>query len=151
MTECEYADRLNAYYDGELSAAQRAKVEAHVDTCPACAAELDRLRKLGSLLGNLPRPAISEAALARLHRAADLWPTASIRRMASALAAIAALVLVTCLVALWRQDTAAQARPAQPWELAAEGRRTMLDAAPPAAEEQLASLVVQDLSSREDQ
>jgi len=124
-------------------------VEAHVDSCPACMGELDRIRKMGTMLANLPRPAISDAALSRLHRAADLWPTAGIRRLASALAAVAALILFACMIALWRQDTTLSARPVQAWELAVEAPRSF-DAVPPAAEEQLARLVVQDLNTRED-
>lgn len=37
---------LLAFLDGELDEAERARVEAHLAACPACAAELERLRAL---------------------------------------------------------------------------------------------------------
>src|SRR4051812_33601241 len=37
---------IAAYHDGELDAAARANVEAHLLTCATCAAELSRLREM---------------------------------------------------------------------------------------------------------
>lgn len=41
---------LDDYYDNELSPASRRRVEAHLDDCPSCRAELERLSQLGDLL-----------------------------------------------------------------------------------------------------
>ncbi|WP_336492053.1 anti-sigma factor family protein [Methylobacterium nigriterrae] len=46
----EDAALLHAFLDGELDAANSLRCEAHVALCPACAAELDRLRALRDLL-----------------------------------------------------------------------------------------------------
>jgi hypothetical protein len=64
VSEMEYL----AYLDGQLSEQDRVRVEAHLAECPACAAELDRLRTLQKELG-----ATLDAALApvRLSVAAD--------------------------------------------------------------------------------
>lgn len=47
-------DRLSAYLDGELDDVERAAVDEHVATCPACRAELDGERAVRSLLRALP-------------------------------------------------------------------------------------------------
>ncbi len=39
-------DHLSAYLDGDLDAAGRAAVDTHLRACPACAKELDALRRL---------------------------------------------------------------------------------------------------------
>jgi hypothetical protein len=44
-------DLLSAYHDGELPAAQRAQVEAHLRTCAACWEQLAQLQTLSALLG----------------------------------------------------------------------------------------------------
>jgi anti-sigma factor RsiW len=57
-------DRLSAYLDGELSAGERAAVEAHLADCEACRAVLDDLKRLvrrASALDDRPP-------------AHDLWP-----------------------------------------------------------------------------
>lgn len=47
---------LNEYYDGELSPARRRQVEAHLQACPACRAELEQVRQLSALLGEVSLP-----------------------------------------------------------------------------------------------
>jgi len=46
VNENHVEDELIAYLDGELDAAERARVEAHLARCPACAAALAELRVL---------------------------------------------------------------------------------------------------------
>ncbi|MEX1255187.1 MAG: zf-HC2 domain-containing protein [Dehalococcoidia bacterium] len=46
---------LNAFVDGELGEAERVRVDAHIETCAACAATVDELRSLGATLSELPR------------------------------------------------------------------------------------------------
>ncbi len=46
MNENHVEDELIAYLDGELGATERAKVEAHLARCPACATALEELRVL---------------------------------------------------------------------------------------------------------
>ena len=46
MNDIHVEDELIAYLDGELDAKERARVEAHLARCPACAAALEELRVL---------------------------------------------------------------------------------------------------------
>jgi anti-sigma factor RsiW len=57
---------LIAYLDGELGKAEHARVEAHLDTCPRCAAECERLQVLRRRLG-----ATFDAALSPIRLPAD--------------------------------------------------------------------------------
>jgi predicted anti-sigma-YlaC factor YlaD len=55
---------LNEYYDDELSPARRRQVEAHLDTCASCRAELEQMRQLSAWLDEVPLPdAFSSPAL----------------------------------------------------------------------------------------
>jgi anti-sigma factor RsiW len=70
MTAC--ADRehlLHALLDDELDAANAAACEAHVKSCPGCAAELEQLRTLRDMLGD---PALRHPAPDGLRARIDL-------------------------------------------------------------------------------
>jgi predicted anti-sigma-YlaC factor YlaD len=47
---------LDEYYDGELSPARRRQVEAHLEECTSCQAEVDQMRRLSVLLDEMPLP-----------------------------------------------------------------------------------------------
>jgi predicted anti-sigma-YlaC factor YlaD len=47
---------LNAYHDDELRPRRRALVEAHLEQCPQCQAELSELQEISSLLAAQPLP-----------------------------------------------------------------------------------------------
>ncbi len=49
-------DRLSSWLDGELAEAERQAVDRHVETCPACRLELDRLRADRQVLVSASRP-----------------------------------------------------------------------------------------------
>jgi hypothetical protein len=51
-------EQLSAYLDGELAPDDRAALETHLVTCPACQAELDDLRGLRAMLRAMPAPAL---------------------------------------------------------------------------------------------
>ena len=49
--ECAaYRDDLAAFVDGELTGAERFRMSEHLDRCPACTVEAERVRNIGSLL-----------------------------------------------------------------------------------------------------
>lgn len=64
--------RLSDYLDGEIPPEQRVAIEEHLSACAACFAVADTLRKTVTLYHELPAPALSAAARARLYRALDL-------------------------------------------------------------------------------
>lgn len=53
----EMRKQLGAYLDGELNGSARQVLQAHLETCPACRAELDGLRQLSKTLRGAPLPA----------------------------------------------------------------------------------------------
>jgi hypothetical protein len=53
--------RLDEYIDGELGGDARASTEAHLTSCAACRAEVERLRKLETLLRRVPAGAPPDA------------------------------------------------------------------------------------------
>ena len=53
----QVVELLSAYIDDEVSADERATVEAHLATCSACAQDLASLRQTVNLLGELPQVA----------------------------------------------------------------------------------------------
>jgi predicted anti-sigma-YlaC factor YlaD len=53
---------LDDYYDNELSPMVRRRVEAHLDACASCRAELERLNQLGDLLAEYRVPDAFSAA-----------------------------------------------------------------------------------------
>lgn len=62
-------DQLSEYLDDELSASERAAVEAHLASCPRCRVDLEQLRQVAVRARTLPdRPP-----------AADLWPGVAAR------------------------------------------------------------------------
>jgi anti-sigma factor RsiW len=144
MNECRQAERLGAYHDGELSAEARAEVERHIGQCPACAAELRRLRKLSQLLGAAAPPKLSPAILARLHDGIDTIPLADLRRVAEVCGAIAASILLVCTIWLVTTRSGVDAIPV--WETVAVARQEIPAVAP--EEQLLTQWIVQDLSGK---
>lgn len=56
-TTCEQVrERLSAWLDGELDAAERREVAAHLEACPGCRGELAVLSRLDAALGTLTSP-----------------------------------------------------------------------------------------------
>lgn len=90
---------LERYQLGEVSAAERARVAAHVDACPACRADLDGLAS-----DDRPLPPLPEVAPARTR-----WPLA----WAGLAAAAAAIILLVALWAPWRPVGGAGIPPAR--------------------------------------
>ena len=77
--------RLSALVDGELSAAERDRVHAHLAACAACRAEANELRALKKRMGGLGEVAPGDALTRRLVSMAEpgapLPPRRQARRM----------------------------------------------------------------------
>lgn len=67
-TDCD-GERLCEYLDGELSAEQRALVEAHLRECAACREELVALRRAAAAVRALPRAAAPATLREEIRRA----------------------------------------------------------------------------------
>lgn len=57
MTCKQIRRKLPGYLDGALSAAERAPLGGHLEQCPDCRRELERYRRLSSLVARAERPA----------------------------------------------------------------------------------------------
>jgi len=146
MTDCGQADRLSAYYDGEVPEPERAALEAHVRGCPLCAAEMACLQRLSRLIGSTGRMEMSSQALERLHQSLDLQPKIVLLHLAEVFAAVAASILIVSGVWLWRISTAHEAAGQIPvWESVAVAPQ---DPSGAAAQDQLARWIIQDLSRK---
>ena len=66
LTCREVVELLSDYLEGELPAAERARVEAHLATCPECLAYLAQLRTTIGALGRLREDDVPRPLLARL-------------------------------------------------------------------------------------
>jgi anti-sigma factor RsiW len=99
MVDCENQVRLDAYHDGELPAAERSDVEAHLRDCPSCVAELAAIRRMSGAFAGTTAPGPSYEQLLQL--AQSLRSEASDSRMLLRLfrgsAVAAALLLVFSL------------------------------------------------------
>jgi anti-sigma factor RsiW len=136
--ECERMERrIGAWLDGELPPDQAREVAAHLERCPACAAELDGLRRLGDAIrAELPRLAAPEALRAAVRADAAPAPAASPppiplhrRRAAPRWLALAASVLLLVGVAgeaAWRAGEASARRGVLADELVAAHLRSLM-------------------------
>jgi anti-sigma factor RsiW len=113
--------RLDAYFDGELSGADRLRVAKHVAGCDACAQELNEIRALGDLLRSraaaVPPPPqfaglaagvvsrtraeASQSWMAMWHRAVEDWQWALVG--AGSLCAAVFSVLTVSLICVLSQ------------------------------------------------
>jgi anti-sigma factor RsiW len=121
MSECN-TGQVAAYHDGELSPADIACVEAHLRSCPACAAELNALRRIARLLADQSGKPFTDREAANLHAAIDANIDRPIWRLGGTLAALAASIIVVCgaWLAEWPQRNppagTAPTAAVEPWE-----------------------------------
>jgi len=122
MSTCNYERQLSAYHDGELPPAAAAELESHLDGCPACQAELRRLRNMSSLLGEAVAAAyVPDGAMRRWQRSVRPARDRAILRTTQMFAAAAAALLLFCATALWQTWPVRAGRPDRSagWESAA--------------------------------
>jgi anti-sigma factor RsiW len=137
---CPFSELISAYRDGELDAQASAAMQQHLSQCPACRAELAELEAMSRLLMENPAPRLSQIALHRIHAQADLTARQDVLRLARALQAIAACVLVVASIWLMRSpgsltnQESVQAEP--PWldvAMITSAQTKTVDATTPAA------------------
>ena len=116
MADCEHQVKIHAYHDGELPPLEQQWVEVHLRACPACARELDGLRRMSELFASARLPELSPAALQRLHRGKVLVLEPALVRTSEFFAAAAAAILLVCAAWLWRASAPEEPAAMPSWE-----------------------------------
>ncbi len=60
---CPEPQLLSVYLDGELPSPWKEKMEAHLSSCPVCAAELERLNRMSAAVRASAGPALDDACI----------------------------------------------------------------------------------------
>ncbi len=114
-------DLLSAYLDGQVTSRERARAEAHLAECPACAGELRALQATVSLLREMPSAPLPHAftipaTATRRTRGITLWDTFSrgwgYRALQGATLLAAVLLMTVCSGDLLLQTTVPALAPA---------------------------------------
>lgn len=147
MTSCPSIEKIEAYYDDELTGEARLSIERHLGECPECEAALTRLRAISSAFG-AQEPKLSQISRHRLHLKVDQLLAEGrtiergLARIAWMLSGVAASVLLIGSAWLARAKDAPQAAP-PPWvgvaSVTSDTDASSRDAATPAAEWYLAA------------
>lgn len=93
-------DELVAYLDGELGESAAAAVRGHLERCPACKLDLERLSAAGSILGEIRDIEPSADFTARTMRRALDAPQLRVSRSALMRRLVPAVAAAVVLVAL---------------------------------------------------
>lgn len=101
MSTCPQSEKTCAYYDGELSAEERAHFERHLDACTQCSDELQNYQKLSAMMASADRSDITRAAVNRLHESLAGVVDSGLLRVARTLAAAAVTLMVAGTVIAW--------------------------------------------------
>lgn len=117
MSECPDNQKLSAYLDGELDAAECDVIERHLPTCDACAQALRDYRQISRLVGHWEMPEISASGLRKLHTKIDVMGWRRLERVAFALSSMAAALAVATV--LWSSQSAEAPTTIALWEQAA--------------------------------
>jgi anti-sigma factor RsiW len=72
----ELVELVTDYLEGALSEEERLRFDDHIGRCDGCKVYLEQMRQTVSLLGHLPRAALSPVAEAELLAAFRGWRTA---------------------------------------------------------------------------
>lgn len=112
MTDCDaMRESLQAFLDGELGGADRARVEAHLDGCAACRRRASRYRRLFLLLEDPAVPEASPALTAAVMRRVAAGRARDQRWQRWVAAAAVALVVAAGTLLAWGHVGAAHWLP----------------------------------------
>lgn len=112
MNECEkFGDDLSALLDGELPGDRQAEVIAHVDECPACAAQVAALQKLAAGIATLPRVEPPPGFLVDVRQKLQPVSVADRFLRPAWLAPIGAVAALVITVWLWPRDVQQKQTP----------------------------------------
>lgn len=128
MPDCPHNLRLQAYHDGQLGPDDAREIERHLSACGGCAGELAALRELSELLSDRRPATIRAEELSRIHAAVEEVEGRSLFRLAVAMAAVAASILIISMTWMYDLPTATsplvqQDHAVPEWERLAEMER----------------------------
>lgn len=118
MNECKRIREAHRYHDGEFSPEEAARFEAHLRACAACRAELEAVASLSMILDDAVGAVMPQEVAGRLHSVAG---SVNVVPLAKKLTALAAGILIACLVWSWNIAGPADQENGMRWELAAVG------------------------------
>lgn len=118
---CEYANRLSAYYDGELGADVRRDFDSHLERCAHCRGELEKMAVISKKMKAVQTAELDEVARARIQRAMLKAGRPHLLRFAGWLNAAAAVLLITGIAILRTTDSTVSVdlTEASYWEISA--------------------------------
>ncbi len=73
MMDCQYVSRIGPYFDGEVDAAERQLIAAHLAGCAVCKNELAGLQKLSTRLAASHTPVLSLVFMRQLHEQVEVY------------------------------------------------------------------------------
>ena len=117
MSECPDNQRLSAFLDGELDAAECAAIERHLPQCETCSVALRDFRQISRLVGHWELPEISAGGLRKLHTRIDVLGWRRLERLAFTLSSMAAALVVATV--LWSSENSQATTTVAMWEQAA--------------------------------
>jgi anti-sigma factor RsiW len=123
LKTCENIPQIHAYHDGQLSEHASQQLQAHLQYCPLCAAELESLRQVSDLFSSSTLPEMTPLMLAQVHQRVDQRMNARIEhgvmRLAQWLSAAAAAILVvsSLQLAFMHNSASADASPHLAWHM----------------------------------
>lgn len=109
---------ISAYHDGELADAAAARLQLHIEDCPACRAELKRLEDVSTRISAIEIPHLDGEALGRIKSGFDPRRDRLVLRVSKAVTGLAASIAIVCSVMLWYRHSATSVDMSQ-WETAA--------------------------------
>ena len=143
--ECPQAYKISLYHDGELPANVSEQFSRHLSACPLCSAELGHLEKLSGMFSDFAQQEMPAESRERLYGLANRAGSGSIIRLGEVLSAIAAGILILCMVGLTQQGQASPANASLTVDdVVADGLASSVQVE---SEDPLANWVVQDLSA----
>ena len=137
-TGCEFGSRLTAYHDGELDAAAREALAAHLAGRGKCRAELAALAGVSGVFAQVPRPRLLPIAAQRIQRNVEMAMQRSLLRLARIFSAAAACILLAGSIQLYHWRQAASSAPLSSWTEVAASSAEARDASSPAVQWYLA-------------
>ncbi len=70
MRCCRIKKRISSFIDGEIQGKEKAKIEAHLNSCPECRNEAEKLKQVNMILDTMPSvstpPFLANRVLARV-------------------------------------------------------------------------------------